>query len=502
MLKLRLSVGKKLLVMNVIFLVPIFGVFLGYLLPHFERGIVNQKEHLTEYTVQLALQAIASWEAKVQSGEMTEAEAKQMAQKSIAGFRYNGTEYFWIHDLQNKMVMHPIKPELNGKDLSAFKDANGKLFFGEMTRLATASGGGHVSYFWPKPGSEQPVGKVSYVGLFKPWGWVVGNGLYVDDVQKEVAELRKSILLVLSLVAMVILGFCALIARSLSGKLTETTGLVGKLTEDVAQIGASVAQTSQDISRAAVDQASSLQQTAAAVQELTSMVVRNNDVVKAVANSAKDSKDAGEHGQTILKEMLSSIAQISSSSAGMAETLRIIDMIGTKTKVINEIVFKTELLSFNASIEAARAGENGRGFAVVAEEVGNLSNHVGAAAHEITRLIDESRKKVDGMIRLTNESIEHGVRVTQECDRVFEALVEKVNSVSVMASDMSVANSEQTKGIEQINQAIVQLETSTQANSQSSQDASTAAQGLSMRTVELDGHVRSLQDYVKGRTAA
>ncbi|MBF0467717.1 MAG: methyl-accepting chemotaxis protein [Desulfamplus sp.] len=124
--------------------------------------------------------------------EVAEEKIKQDATRVIEQLRYGPDvkDYFWINDMELKMIMHPYKPELNGKDLSDFKDPEGKHLFKEMVRVCKESGGGFVDYMWPKPGLDNPVGKISYVHLFKEWGWVVGTGVYIDDIQ-DLVDIRK-----------------------------------------------------------------------------------------------------------------------------------------------------------------------------------------------------------------------------------------------------------------------------------------------------------------------
>jgi methyl-accepting chemotaxis protein len=96
--------------------------------------------------------------------------------------RYAGNEYFWVNDMHPRMVMHPIKAELEGKDLSGVKDPSGQNLFVTFVNVVKQQGEGFVAYGWPKPGSEDPVQKVSYVKGFAPWGWIVGSGVYIDTV--------------------------------------------------------------------------------------------------------------------------------------------------------------------------------------------------------------------------------------------------------------------------------------------------------------------------------
>ena len=116
-----------------------------------------------------------------------------MALSAIKGMRYAGNEYFWINDLEPKMIMHPINADLNGKSLSESKDPNGKRLFVEMANLARDKGEGVVDYMWAKEGSSKPVPKISYVKLEKDWGWIVGSGIYVDDVQAQLAQMKWKI---------------------------------------------------------------------------------------------------------------------------------------------------------------------------------------------------------------------------------------------------------------------------------------------------------------------
>ena len=116
----------------------------------------------------------------------------------VKSLRYNEKDYFWINDLTPRMVMHPFKPEMNGQDLSTYKDPTGKLFFVVMADLCKSEGGGLVPYMWPKPGSDKPVPKFSFVKLFKPWGWIIGSGVYVDELEAQLASLRNTILIVIA----------------------------------------------------------------------------------------------------------------------------------------------------------------------------------------------------------------------------------------------------------------------------------------------------------------
>ena len=124
--------------------------------------------------------------------DQTDAIFKEKALKAISQMRYGKSGYFWINDLKGKIIMHPIKPQLNGKNLYNLKDKKGNQIFKMMIDVCKAKGKGFVKYWWPKPGSSQPEPKLSYVRFFKPWGWIIGTGIYIDSIHKHI-EAKKAL---------------------------------------------------------------------------------------------------------------------------------------------------------------------------------------------------------------------------------------------------------------------------------------------------------------------
>ncbi len=152
-----------------------------------EQVAVAYKQQL-QSIVNLAYTAV---EGVYKREDLTEFQKKEEAKRIIRTMRYSGGNYLWINDLQATMVMHPIKPALDGKDLSGFKDPTGKKLFMEMVTVAKEKGEGFVSYKWPKPGKEEPVAKLSYVRHFKPWGWVIGTGVYLETAEEQFKKEAK-----------------------------------------------------------------------------------------------------------------------------------------------------------------------------------------------------------------------------------------------------------------------------------------------------------------------
>lgn len=154
-----------------------------------EKTMMTERRAKLQATVETVHGVVASYGTRVELGELTKEEAQRQVKVVINGLRYQGGEYFWINDLEPRMVMHPTKPELDGQDLTPFADPDGKHLFVAFVDVVKAEPikGGFVDYRWPKPGTQEPVRKLSYVKMYAPWGWVVGSGVYLDDVDAALA---------------------------------------------------------------------------------------------------------------------------------------------------------------------------------------------------------------------------------------------------------------------------------------------------------------------------
>ncbi len=185
------------------------------------RSMLDDHKTATRYAVESAWGVLDAFEKRASSGELTQEEARRQAIETLRTMRYNGEDYFWINDFGPRMVMHPTKPELEGKDLSATKDPNGKALFIEFVAVARQHGQGFVDYMWPRPGTDAPVAKVSYVRTFAPWGWIIGSGIYVDDVNAAILKAAGWVALIVLLVAAVIGIAGVRLGRSIASRLRD-----------------------------------------------------------------------------------------------------------------------------------------------------------------------------------------------------------------------------------------------------------------------------------------
>jgi methyl-accepting chemotaxis protein len=345
-----------------------------------------------------------------------------------------------------------------------------------------------------------------------------------EHAQFDFERARNSMIL-FSLLAMAVgsvLGIYVL--RSVTGSIDGVIMSLNANSSVVTEASGQIASSAESLSQASTEQAAALEETAASIEELNQMVQRNLELAKNAVEVSSVSQGSAQKGQQVVDEMTRAIGEIDQSNAKImaqveegnrqiGEITKVISEIGDKTKVINDIVFQTKLLSFNASVEAARAGEHGKGFAVVAEEVGNLAQMSGTAAKEISTMLDDSIRKVEGIVNNTRsrvesliqtgkEKVEVGTRIAEECNSVLGEIVVKVSEVSSMSQNIASASEEQALGVEQISLAMQQLDQVTQSNATSAEKSAEAAERLSIQAETLKNLINTLSEIVRGKKGA
>jgi len=264
-------------------------------------------------------------------------------------------------------------------------------------------------------------------------------------------------------------------------------GIVRKMSVSAGKVGAvagNITSVSQNLSQITNRQASSVEETSASTEEISGMV--NNNV-----KSAEQSRDQSNQMGNKLGDLNDAMEKIADSNQQIAELVKIIGEIGNKTQIIDEIVFQTKLLSFNASVEAERAGEHGRGFAVVAQEVGNLAQMSGKAASDIATIVKQSVSEAETIARENTKRVEDGTQIVADTR-------ERSMVVANGASEIFEASNEQAKGIMEISSAIESINKATQHGASIADQAAGSSTELSRQADELNRLVRSLNGFLKG----
>ena len=307
------------------------------------------------------------------------------------------------------------------------------------------------------------------------------------------------------------------IPEKIANTLTEAVNALLSASEKVSSASHSLSSASQELAQSNSEQAAAVQETSASTEEITAMIAKSANNADQSMSVASESSDAANRGKQASERMINSIReindsnlrimnQIEESNRKISEITKVIQEIGNKTKVINDIVFQTKLLSFNASVEAARAGEQGKGFAVVAEEVGNLAQMSGNAATEIAAMLDSSIQKVDHVVNETKSrvdtlvtegktKVQAGLEMADETGKTLDEILDKVNHVGGIVTDISTAMKEQSQGAAEISKAMGQLDQVTQQNASVSQHVATSAEQLNVeaqRLIEITANLRAM----------
>ncbi|OUR95475.1 hypothetical protein A9Q84_16715 [Halobacteriovorax marinus] len=270
-------------------------------------------------------------------------------------------------------------------------------------------------------------------------------------------------------------------------------------------------------------QASAIQETVTTLDEITAMMKRSVQSAKTSEEKTEDSYKVIREGVDSVDEVIKAMNDINTSNENIMKDIsesntkisgiaQVITEIASKTSVINDIVFQTKLLSFNASVEAARAGENGKGFAVVAEEVGSLAQMSGNAASEISDMLDESIKSVEEIVEEMNNKItdlvsmgeskvKKGISVAQDCKNVFDKVVVNFDEVKVMMNEISNATQEQEVGVKNIADAMNEIDSGTNETAETANETKVFADDMMKQSDELKDLVDSLQKEIHGETS-
>jgi methyl-accepting chemotaxis protein len=502
----KTTIANRLLGMLALAIIATVIVF-WFSLTRVENVLINEKEAKLNALVDIATTIADKYYQDAQSGILSEDEAKVMALAAIDKLRYSGNEYYFSIDTQGTMIQHAFAKQLVNTKVLAMQDPNGVKLFEQMIQRTEQQDSARVDYMWNKPQQEQPSPKMSVVKRFRPWGWIIGTGIYVDDIQNDKNQFITQYLLLLALVWLPVILLLFFIIRSISGPMIETISafkniakgegdLTLRLSEEgndelkqiahhfnafidkIQKVIISVSHSVDESSRLAQNMSTIAQQAnqissnvQAETENVATAINEMSMTASEVASNAQLAADSTHHADkeadksaNVVDNAMKKISELSSELAATEEVAKGLEVssskIGQILDVIVGIADQTNLLALNAAIEAARAGEAGRGFAVVADEVRTLASRTQASTSEINLIIDAIRSAIDSVnasVARAKVKSSETVNETQQVVVALENIKSSIEQISQMNVQIAAATEEQSTVIGELNMNITRI---------------------------------------------
>ena len=539
----RMKISQRIWLILVVALVSITILTVTALLnmkAEFRQAEITKATHLVES----AHDMMAYFHSLELSGELSGEQARKQAMAALRGLRYDGEEYFWVNDMDNVMIMHPMAPQTEGVDLTTITNDDGRPnIIVDMVNMARTLGTAHVEYTWSRPGQNPGEGegfkKIAAFKHFKPWDYMVGTGIFIQDMEKKFFNEMILLLIISTLivVAMVIILF--IIGNSISKPLNQVVsamqdiasgeadltrklddnaqdelsalahhfnqftsnlrGIVQQLGDNARQLisaGQQLDQISESSLRGMTKQSERMELMATAINEITYGVQDVAQNANAAAHEVENANEGANNGRIQVEKTIEQINHLSDSVKTAVQHMEALstdaNQITSVLDVIRNIAEQTNLLALNAAIEAARAGEMGRGFAVVADEVRNLAQRTQKSTEEIHQMISKLQTNTQTVVEVINQSdrySELSVQQVNSAGAALEQIAQSMQQMVALNASIASATTQQSVVVEDVNRNVTEAAELARETTDGAQQTAQASQHLTQLGKQLDALV-------------
>ncbi len=521
----RISLRQRMLIIGIAALLGMLAVGLV--------SAINQRSHMYEERQEMLKALVESAKTQVdfyaelqKSGQLPEKEAQDRAREALRAMRFQGGNYFFMYTYDGLTILLPPTPEKEGTSRIDVKDVNGVPLIRNLIDTGK-SGAGFTSYSYPRPGQTEALTKIAYSVNLPAWGWVLGAGLYVDDIDAAFWKNLTYSGIGILLLAAAVFGVIALIASSVLDQLggepeqamramkvvaegdlsievvaskpqsllaelnlliRALRTLVGEIKDGAQRIGSAsehIRHSSNNVAAAASNQAGATQDMAAAMEQFTVSIAHISENASETEQHASQAVSSAQLGESQVNAAVSSMRSLSVAIDQAVERINGLNSraqeVGSIAATIKEIADQTNLLALNAAIEAARAGETGRGFAVVADEVRKLAERTSHATGQIERTLSaiqvETRGAVEAMGSAASQAGQ-SVEEVGESAQVLGRIAQGASHSRALVADVATAAREQRTASTSLAQRVEQVAQAAEETSYNMQETANSASEL------------------------
>jgi len=549
----KISIKNKINILIVFIALTIFIISSVINIYQVTEASLRMRQNEVSAVTEIALSLIKEYKQRADKGELSEAEAQSRAIKRINTINFDGKNYVWINNYNNIFLAHP---KMQGQDASTLKDKDGLKIIVEATKIAKEKESGSFKYYWTKPGvnPDKVFKKITYIRSFPEWNWVIGAGIYENDVFKELAStlITNSIV---NLIFIFIIIFIAnlTISKSITDPIENFTKISQKLAENdltvqipednnnteignfnrsfkkflnnlktligqISKLSTDVTASSQEMNTTSAQTARGAQQTAQGAQEVSKNVEdgaaninKMNEIIQGISREAyvvsklgNDTEINANIGAEQVKKAVNkidSIKQVAGDiSVNITELGHLSSQIEEIVDLIKNIAGQTNLLALNAAIEAARAGEHGKGFAVVADEVKKLAGQSAGATEKITSMIKEIQNKTGIAITTMNKAtqeVEEGVFVINDAGKALENIISQVIAANGKIQGITKDIDGVAKNSEEMVRMIENISAITEETAASAEEISSISEEQTASLEEISASSQTLSSIAK-----